>query len=261
MKHFHAAALAVLMAAPAWAQQPSARPEIITLTGPDGTAHACKVLRTYKHPSGGTACEVRDETNGEILTVIEAAGPEAAKTEAKTVGVKESVEPSDPILKLKDYAGAKAQVQLAPPASPYNRPPVSLAQRMLAWLRHEPALKPVPVQMAQPKLPTSEMLAAYHPDPVIRLIGCMSDDLLPSMREISAETLARTAMDRPDVVEAMIRTVQMDPAPSVRICCCRCLVQMQVRSPECVSALKSLEDDREESIRTAAAAALTLLER
>jgi HEAT repeat protein len=35
---------------------------------------------------------------------------------------------------------------------------------------------------------------------------------------------------------------------------------MQVRSPECVSVLKALEDDREQSVRTAAAAALGLLE-
>jgi HEAT repeat protein len=108
--------------------------------------------------------------------------------------------------------------------------------------------------------PTTQTLALYHPDPVIRLIGCMSDDLLPSMREVSAETLARTAKERPEVVEAMIRTVQSDPAPSVRVCCCRCLVEMQVRSPECVAALKALEDDREQTVRTAAAAALSLLE-
>jgi HEAT repeats len=258
MKRFHAAALAAVLAVPAWAQQPAAKPETITLSGQDGKPHTCKVLRTYKDSSGATVCEVRDQLNGEILTVIEDVNPETVKAANKSEPVVEPIKPVDPILQPKEFAAPKAQEQFGPtpvvvpalPANQYTRPPEPAPRRWFNWFRSEPAPKP----------PADEILAVYHPDPVIRLIGSMSDDLLPSMREVSAETLARTAKSRPEVVEAMIRTVQTDPAPSVRVCCCRCLVEMQIRSPECVSALKALEDDREESVRTAAAAALSVLE-
>jgi hypothetical protein len=136
---------------------------------------------------------------------------------------------------------------------------VPATRRWFNWLHSDPAPKPAPMPTVAAKMPANETLALYSPDPVIRLIGAMSEDLLPSMREVSAETLARTSKDRPEVVEAMIRTVQTDPAPSVRVCCCRCLVEMQVRSPECVAALKAMEDDREQTVRTAASAALEAL--
>src|SRR5205823_13840095 len=58
MKRTSAAALAPALAVPAWAQQPAARPDVMTITGPDGKAHACQVVRTYQHPGGGTAHEV-----------------------------------------------------------------------------------------------------------------------------------------------------------------------------------------------------------
>jgi hypothetical protein len=270
MKRIHAAALAAVLAGAlgASAQQPPARPDVITLTGQDGKPHACKVLRMYKHSSGGTACDVRDETNGEILTVIDDTSPNTIKAEIASAPVGVSHQPVDPILQPKAYASPKMQEEygsvpaLMPiqQAQQYTRPPVPASRRWFNWLRNDPAPKPVQLPAYSANPPTTQTLALYHPDPVIRLIGCMSDDMLPSMREVSAETLARTAKDRPEVVEAMIRTVQSDPAPSVRVCCCRCLVEMQVRSPECVAALKALEDDREQTVRTAAAAALSLLE-
>src|SRR5260370_10137183 len=108
-----------------------------------------------------------------------------------------------------------APMQQAPQ---YTRQPVPASRRWFNWLRNDPAPKPVQLPAYSANPPTTQTLALYHPDPVIRLIGCMSEDLLPSMREVSAETLARTAKDRPEVVEAMIRTVQSDPAPSVRVC-------------------------------------------
>ena len=273
MKRIHAALLAAVLAGAgaASAQQPATRPDVITLTGLDGKPHTCKVLRTYKHPAGGTACDVRDETNGEILTVVEETTPDAVRAGIKSEPATETPKTADPILQPKAFAAPKVQDQFGTEpaakmvtpiqsAPQYSRPPVPATRRWFNWLRSEPAPKPAPIPTAASKMPPADTIALYHPDPVIRLIGCMSDDLLPSMREISAETLARTAKDRPEVIEAMIRTVQTDPAPSVRICCCRCLVEMQVRCPECVSALKALEDDREQSVRTAAAAALGLLE-
>jgi hypothetical protein len=269
MKQTHAAALAAALVAaiPAWGQSPPARPDVMTLTNQDGKpAHACKVLRTYKHPAGGTAYEVRDEVTGEVMTVIENAHPDDVKASLKAEPVTETPKPTDPILAPKSYSAPKVQQQFvdepaAKPAAQYSRPPVPATRRWLGWMRPVAPAKPMPTPSSQGRLPGSgDMVAAYHPDPVIRLIGSMTDDLLPSMREVSAEALAREGNRRPEVVEAMIRSAKTDLAPSVRACCCRCLAEMQVRSPECLSALQGLEDDREQSVRTAAAAARTTLE-
>jgi HEAT repeats len=258
MKCIHAAAVAaaLLGAVPAWAQQPSARPDVMTLSTADGkSAHACKILRTYKHASGGVAYDVRDEVTGELMTVIDRNSPDDVKA-VKTETVTHTV-PADPILAPKTYAAPKVQQRIADPAG-YTRPPVPATRRWFSWLRPTPQPQPVPqVRSAVNR----ETLAAYDPDPVIRLIGSLSDDLLPSMREVSAEALARDATSRPEVVQALVRSATSDPAPSVRACCCRCLANMKVHNPECLSALRGLEDDREESVRTAASAARATLER
>jgi hypothetical protein len=262
MKRISAAALAAALAVPAWAQQPAARPDVMTITGPDGRAHACQVVRTYQHPGGGTAHEVRDSVTGETMTVIDRVGPDVVKASDKSETFTES-KPVDPILQPREYVGPKVQMEfeggLVPQPMKAVQPAKKPAPRgVLNWFRKDP---PAPVQSSALIAPPSESIAAYHPDPVIRLISSMSDDLLPSMREVSAETLARVAKDRPEVVEAMIRSAQADPAPSVRVCCCRCLVAMQVRNAECITALKTMGEDREPVVRTAAATALEILEK
>src|SRR4051794_13775761 len=100
MKRIHAAALAAALAgvAPAGAQPPAApaRTDVMTLTGPDGTAHTYKVLRTSRHPAGGTAYEVRDPATGEVLTVVENANPDDVKAAVKAEpAVTESAKPAD----------------------------------------------------------------------------------------------------------------------------------------------------------------------
>jgi HEAT repeats len=265
MKRTHAAALAAALVAavPAWGQQPPARPDVMTLSTADGKAtHACKVLRTYKHPSGGIAYEVRDEVTGEVMTVIDRSAPDDVKA-VKTETVTES-KSADPIMAPKTYAAPKVQQQIADPPG-YTRPPVPATRRWFNWFKPTPQPQPQPVQQTRSAV-NREMLAAYDPDPVIRMIGSLNDDLLPSMREVAAEALSRDGgipaqrVARPEVVQALVRAAATDPAPSVRVCCCRCLANMKVTSPECLSALKGLEDDREETVRTAAAAARATLE-
>src|SRR5262245_17723609 len=101
MKRISAAVLVAVLAAPAWAQQPPARPDVMTPTGADGKTHACKILRTYKHSEGGTAFDVRDDVTGETMTVIDKASPEPAS----------ELKPADPILAPKPYTAARVQVQ------------------------------------------------------------------------------------------------------------------------------------------------------
>jgi HEAT repeats len=270
MKRVHAAVLTAALAGvvPAAAQQPPAPApaDVITLSGQDGKpSRQCRVLRSYKHPAGGTALEVRDEATGEVMTIIENADPEKVKATLKPETVTQVPVGGDPILQPKAYAGARVQQKFGSDVMPAPMPvaqpapaPQPAPRRFLGWLRNDPKPAPGPQSKAVRQGPT-EVVAQYHPDPVIRLIGCMSDDLLPSMREVSAEALIRDGKGRPEVTEALVRSAKTDPAPSVRACCCRCLGEMHDRSPETLAVLKDLSGDTEPSVRTAAAAALALV--
>ena len=101
---------------------------------------------------------------------------------------------------------------------------------------------------------------AYHPDPVFRLIACLRDDLLPSMREVAAGELAREGPGRPEAVDALVYSACKDPAPSVRMCCVYHLGELRVKTHACLAALEMLQQrDKNEGVRAAASAVLTNL--
>jgi hypothetical protein len=176
---------------------------------------------------------------------------------------------------------AKATITAKPAAQPMAKavvpPPAKLASLpretqvakvsfaaspLMQW---KTAMMPKAAKPARPATAMGEPIpvvieARYHPDRVIRLIGAMKDDDLPSLREIAAESLAREAATRPDVTAAMIETARTDPAPTVRACCCRCLGGMQVKSPDCLDTLHMLESDPDVVVRAEATAALSRLE-
>lgn len=260
MNRTHAAAVAaaLLAAVAGRAQSPDTRPDVMALSASrDGSSpHPCKVLRTYPHPAGGTAYEVRDLMTGEVMTVVENADPARLQAVVKAEAIAES-KPATPRPSPRTYAPVAAPA--VQPPSGYTRPPVPANRRWLGWF-HPTQPAPVMTRSTQAKRPAGESLAAYDPDPVIRLIGSLHDELLPSMREVSAEALAREGRGRQEVVEALVRSAKTDMAPSVRACCCRCLAEMQAGTPECLTALQGLEADEEQSVRTAAAAARAALE-
>src|SRR5262249_3831701 len=69
--------------------------------------------------------------------------------------------------------------------------------------------EPVPAPAPAPAKESSSMIeAVYHPDPMFRLIGCLHDDLLPSMREVAAMSLTRDFAGRPEAVEAILDAAQ-----------------------------------------------------
>src|SRR5207237_1843078 len=123
-------------------------------------------------------------------------GPEEVKTVAKPEVMLEPP-PIDPILQPKAYAAPKVQEQFAdsPVMPPATKPSPPAKRRWFNWFRNDPPA-PKPAPTARTALPPADSFAVYDPDPVVRLIGCLNDDLLPSMREVSAETLARVAKDR-----------------------------------------------------------------
>jgi hypothetical protein len=301
MKRIHATALAaaLLGAVPAWGQPapaPAGGDNVLTLTKDGQPGQKCQVLRTYKHPSGGTAYEVKDQTTGEVLTVVENATTEQvkavtpsevkpppadakpAKADAKPAekDAKSAKAGIDPILRPKDYNGdARVQKQLgtdgakpaAKPDTQYTKPPVPAVKRWFGWMHKDTPAKPaapvkgrkvIPQTPPPPAVPVV-VEAAYHPDPVFRLIASLNDDLLPSMREVAAGELTRAGRGRPEAVEALLHSAQNDPAPGVRACCVHCLGEMHVRSSECLAALATLAADHDLAVRTEAANVLAEL--
>jgi len=211
--------------------------KIMTLTD-NGKSHRCQILRTYKTPTGDTAYEVKDLESGEIMTVIEnAAAVKAAMTPApapkptpksepkKVETVSTKSDAADPIMDAKKYnSSQKVQKQLADDDKSCKTCAKSVQQPNSAaarWFSSKPKeTKPAVAAVAV----TQPIEAIRHPDPVIRLIGCLRDDMLPSMREVAAETLAHSeARIRPEVMAALQEAAEKDPATSVRACCARCL--------------------------------------
>jgi hypothetical protein len=251
MKRILAAAVAAALAIPALAQQPPATSDTMKLIGADGKTHTYKIVRSSKAPNGGTSYEVKDTVTGEVMTVVDQAG------------TPDNVAPKSTTTALSPTARTAPVKVLDRTVSPPATQPTPAPRRWFNWLRNDPpAAKSLPAQSARMSLPPDENVALYDRDPVIRLIGSLTDDALPSMREISAETLSRVGKDRPEVILALVRSAQTDPAPSVRVCCCRCLVMLQVRTPDCAAVLQAMhEGDKDDSVRTAAAAALEVLDR
>lgn len=213
------------------AKKPADNDKVMTIT--DGSkTHQCEVIRSYKHPSGGVAHEVKVQDTGEVMTIIE---DEATATEA---AAKPSAKPakSDPIMQPKQYIGsprvkqqlwgdsAKCDGQSCQSDAKYGKAPTPATKR---WFGNKADVQRVePVAVAH----TGQMEAVRHPDPVIRMIGSLRDEVMPSMREVAAMSLARsTARSRPEVVAALSEAADSDPAPSVRECCARCLSEMGAR--------------------------------
>lgn len=217
----------------------------------------------------------------------------AKETVIKPVSVKAKDEGpklggDDPILSPKAYTGNSRVIkEFADDATPapttkpttksvtvetrYVTPPVPASQR---WFPFVAAMKspakpvvrsrPMAVPMAMP-MPAAEVgpavppafVAATSPDPVVRLIGRLHDDLLPSMREISAHQLAYYGTGRSDAYEALVSVAQNDPAPSVRAACVHCLGEMRAKTPATMTMMQTMsQTDSDEGVRQAAIAVM-----
>lgn len=273
-------AAALLWAGLAHADKPEATKKksvdanVIMLTGSDGKPHKCQVIKTYKHSSGGMAMEVKDLQTGETMTVIDKSGtstptastsPKSAQTAPTTAQLaatttntpkSKTTTADDPIMQPKDLASKKAQKQLTGDNSKPAKAE-STSGTTSRWWNGKPAeTKTLPRRPAVAVVTVPAMEAVRHPDPVIRLIGCLRDDMMPSMREIAAETLSQNAgRNRPEVIAALAEAAQKDPAPTVRACCLRCLTTMSVSSPECMAALQKLNAESGAVIRVGGAIA------
>lgn len=190
----------------------------------------------------------------------------------------------DPILSPKAYTSnsrvakefaddAKPAVASKPSAKAvtvetrYVTPPVPASQRWFPFMtamkspakpvvRSRPMAVPMATPMAAavvgPTVPPA-YLAATSPDPVVRLIGRLRDDMLPSMREISAHQLAYYGRGRTDAFDALVDVAQNDPAASVRAACVHCLGEMGAKTPATVAMMQTMaQADADEGVRQAA---------
>ncbi len=212
-------------------------------------------------------------------------------TVVKQASVKESsdgpkIGGDDPLLSPKGYtADAKVIKEFAddgkmsesskPMAKPvtvetrYVTPPVPASKRWFSFLSSTksparptartrrmpmavPMAMPMPAADVGPAVPPAVM-AATSPDPVIRLIGRLHDDLLPSMREISAHQLAYYGRGRAEAYEALVAVAQNDPAPSVRAACIHCLGEMRAKTPATMAMMQTMsQGDADADVRQAA---------
>ena len=85
------------------AQQPqkAGGEKIMLLTKEGRQPRRCQVLKSWKHPSGGTAHEVKALDNGEIMTVIEHGEPDLGVAAKPAEAPKQAAKPA-PIAKKPD---------------------------------------------------------------------------------------------------------------------------------------------------------------
>jgi hypothetical protein len=104
------------------------------------------------------------------------------------------------------------------------------------------------------------MQASYpqNTGPSVEMLGAtLREALLPSMRETAAESLATMdCRDNVPVVNTLLNSARHDPCPSVRACCVRTLVKLQVNGVNMRLAMEELRNDKDPSVRQQATQAL-----
>ena len=136
-----------------------------------------------------------------------------------------------------------APAKPAQPISPFSQllatpPPLAVAApRMSAPL-------PLPrLSAAVPELTTTDPRSSQH-------LAELRNALQPSAREAAAEALAVGPQAADATVRgALLTAVREDPAPTVRVCCVRCLVKQGIRDDVLSAAVASAQQDSDSRVR------------
>jgi hypothetical protein len=177
---------------------------------------------------------------------------------------------ADDHLTARTVADSSAQIHEAakrplPAAAPPEGPEETTASRRVppaedpgpALPDKGPAARSRPV--APPPPPKEDPPAADAP-PLDPLLVTLRDHLLPSRRQVAAETLSTSDWHRhPEVVTALVQAAREDPAASVRAACVRCLGRMSANTEPVLAALQALKADPDPDVRHEAEAALAVL--
>ena len=116
------------------------------------------------------------------------------------------------------------------------------------------AERPLPVQTTM----EPEPIQASN---VPQLLAVLRDSLYPSQREWAAESLAALhgSQAQPEVVQGLVTAAKEDPAPSVRACCVRSIVQLRINTMPAVAVVQGLKDDPDPRVRREVEQALPVL--
>src|SRR5262249_41670502 len=97
------------------------------------------------------------------------------------------------------------------------------------------------------------MAAGMRPDQMgetPRLVTQLKRSLLPSEREMAAEALARCDWRmEPQIVDALVQSAKVDPAPVVRAACVRALGKMKANTVPVVHAVQTMKADQDARVR------------
>jgi hypothetical protein len=89
------------------------------------------------------------------------------------------------------------------------------------------------------------------------LLATLHNSLMPSEREIAAESLSKAdGCSNPVVMMELVRSAREDPAPAVRCACVRCLVKVNAGGGMAVATLQALKNDADPQVRATAKEAL-----
>jgi hypothetical protein len=92
------------------------------------------------------------------------------------------------------------------------------------------------------------------------LLTMLRGSIMPSERELAAEHLSLCDWRyEPQVVNGLVQSAQMDPAPAVRASCIRALARMRVNTMPVVTAVKAMKSDSDIRVRQEVEQALAIM--
>jgi hypothetical protein len=140
---------------------------------------------------------------------------------------------------------------------------------------HPPMAYGAPAQMGYPQMAHPQMAPAHAAAyamprtgtatvsdsvPTAGLISTLRESMLPSEREMAADTLAQVDWkSEPHVVKTLVDVAGKDPAPVVRASCVRALGKMKANTLPVVQAVQALKSDSDARVRQEVEQALSIL--
>jgi hypothetical protein len=109
----------------------------------------------------------------------------------------------------------------------------------------------MPTGYYPPAMPVQTYQPPVDPQEALNLVQTLRESIYPTQREFAAEALAKIDWrTHPQVFDALLSAAREDPAPTVRACCVRCLVSMNVNSSLVTMTLQGLRNDTDVRVRT-----------
>jgi hypothetical protein len=161
-----------------------------------------------------------------------------------------------------------------PPLPPQPLPPAMQHQMVAAAMAEQQAAMAHMAMMQQQQMmahqhamaaaaAAAEKSAKPTTDPATpKLLADLRDALLPSQREMAAESLRTVDWKaNPDVVSGLTKAAKEDPSPMVRVACIKTLGALRADAEPVLKTLEALSSDQDSRIRDEATQTRELLQR